>query len=145
MRIQWWHVTFSIFYIALAILGYDWLLDQNRLAAFVPLTDFVLMTLAIMRLTRLFTYDVLTGFVRGWFEGANPDSLRGTLGMLINCPWCTGLWFALVVVFCYFATPIAWYAILVLALSSLATFLQVLANWAGWSAEAKKREVARLS
>lgn len=145
MRIHWWHVTFFVLYIVLAISGYNWLLSQNRLAAFVPLTDFVLMALAVMRLTRLFTYDVITGFVRGWFEGANPDSLRGTLGSLLNCPWCTGLWFTLVVVFFYFATPAAWYAILLLALAALGSFFQILANWVGWSAEAKKREVARLS
>jgi len=46
-----------------------------------------------------------------------------------------------VVVFAYHATPIAWYAILVLALASAASFLQLLANLVGWHAEAKKLEV----
>ena len=90
---------------------------------------------------RLFTYDAITAFIREWFEGADPESFRGSLGTLINCPWCTGLWFALVVVFAYFATPIAWYGILVLALASSASFLQLLANLIGWQAQAKKLEV----
>ncbi len=145
MRINLWYLVLSVFYIVLAVTGYNWLISENRLAAFIPLTDFILMALAIMRLTRLFTYDAITAFVRDWFAGADPLSLRGALGTLVNCPWCTGLWFSLVVVFCYFVAPIAWYAILVLALSSLASFFQILANLIGWSAEAKKREVTRLS
>lgn len=145
MRFHLWHTTLSIFFILAALIGYDWLLNANRLAAFIPLTDFVLMALAVTRLVRLFTYDAITAFVREWFVGADPRSFRGTLGTLINCPWCTGLWFSLVVVFFYFAAPIAWYMILVLALSSLASFFQLLANVVGWSAELKKKEVERLS
>ncbi len=99
--------------------------------------------LAVQRLVRLFTYDAVTAFIREWFVGAENDSLRGSLGALINCPWCLGLWFSLVVVFCYFLAPAAWYAILVLAVASVASFIQLLANLIGWSAEAKKREVQR--
>jgi hypothetical protein len=51
------------------------------------------------------------------------------------------LWFALVAVFLYFATPIAWYGILVLAIASLASYLQLLGNLIGWHAEAKKLDV----
>lgn len=140
MRFHFWYTALSLFFIALAALGYSWLLANSRLSAFVPLTDFILMALATMRLTRFATYDIITAFVRDWFKGASPESLRGTLGALLNCPWCTGLWFALVVVFFYFATPVAWYAILLLALSAVATFLQLVANWLGWSAELKKKQ-----
>lgn len=140
MKIHFWYTVLSLFFIALAVSGYQWLYESNRLATFMPLSDFFLIALAAMRLVRLFTYDIITAFIRDWFVGANPESLRGTLGALLNCPWCTGLWFALVVVFFYFATPIAWYAILILALSAVATFLQLLANLIGWSAEVKKQE-----
>jgi len=140
MRFHFWYTTLSLFYMALAVLGYLWLVANARLAAFVPLGDFVLMALAIQRLTRLFTYDAITEFVRNWFVDTDPYSLRYALGTLVNCPWCTGLWFSLVVVFFYFATPVAWYAILVLALASIATYLQLLASLTGWTAETKKRE-----
>ena len=130
MRFHFWHT----------VIAYGFLASTGRLVAYVPVGDFVLMTLAIMRLTRLFTYDAITQFVRDWFAGADPRSLRGSLGTLINCPWCTGLWFALVVVFFYFATPaIAWYAILMLALAAAGSFLQLIANYVGWSAEERKR------
>ncbi|HUX80803.1 MAG TPA: DUF1360 domain-containing protein [Candidatus Paceibacterota bacterium] len=140
MRFHFWYTFLSFFLISLATLGYLWLDSNGRLAGFVPTGDFILMALAIFRLIRFFTYDSITAFVRRWFDGADPDSLRGSLGTLINCPWCTGLWFSLLVAFFYFATPVAWYAILVLALASVASYLQLTANLIGWSAEVKKHE-----
>ena len=140
MKSTFWYVIFSLFYTALIVLGYLWLEDNGRLTPEISLGDFFLIALATMRLIRLFTRDVITDFIRNWFVGRDPRSFLGTLGALINCPWCSGLWFASAIVFFYFATPIAWYAILILALSSVASFLQILANFIGWSAEAKKRE-----
>ena len=99
-----------------------------------------LMALAVFRLVRLTTYDIITQFVRDWFVGADPRTLPGTLGALINCPWCTGLWYAFIVAFAYFATPYSWFVIFVLALAALGSFFQVLANLIGWHAEGKKRE-----
>ena len=141
MRFHFWHTVLSLFFAALAVWAYLWLSASGHLATFIPAGDFFLMVLAILRLVRLFTYDTITQFMRDWFVGANPRSFLGSMGTLVNCPWCTGLWFSLIVVFFYFATPIiAWYAILVLALSSLAAMLQMTANYIGWSAEAKKQE-----
>lgn len=141
MRFHFWYTTLSVFFAALALLAYLSLSANAKLASFVPVGDFFLMTLAIQRLVRLFTYDSITEFIRNWFIDVDPNSLRSSLGTLIHCPWCTGLWFSLVVVFFYFATPIiAWYAILVLALSSAASFLQLVANYVGWAAQVKKHE-----
>lgn len=103
------------------------------------------MMLATMRLIRLFTYDIITAFIRNWFVEKDPDSPLGTLGALINCPWCTGLWFAFMVLFFYFATPVSWYLILVLALAWAASFFQILANLIGWSAEVRKSQAQSLT
>ena len=140
MRFHFWNIVFSLFYIALTVSGYVWLAQRDLLAPHVSLADFSLMALATMRLIRLFTRDAITAFIRDWFVGKDPKSLLGTLGILINCPWCSGLWFAPAIVFFYFATPIAWYAILILALSAVASFLQIFASLIGWSAEVKKKE-----
>lgn len=140
MRTHFWHIALLFLYVVLGLLGYSWLAGHDRLSTWVPFTDFILMALAVQRLVRLFTYDSMTRFIRGWFADADPRSLMGTLGELVNCPWCTGLWCALLVGFFYFATPIAWYAILVLALASVGSFIQLLANLIGWNAEYKKAE-----
>lgn len=131
----------SLFYAALVIFGIWYLAMAGLFARSVGLPDFLLMTLAVWRLVRLFTYDAITKFIRDWFDGAHPQTLRGTIFTLMTCPWCTGLWFGATVVFFYFATPYAWPVILILAISAVGSFFQVLSNYVGWAAEAKKRQV----
>jgi hypothetical protein len=140
MKFHFWYSVLSILFAALVVTGYQWLEAGGRSIVSIPPGDFLLIALATMRLVRLFTYDIITSFVRNWFAGASPESFLGTLGALVNCPWCSGLWFAALLTFLYFATPVAWYFILILAVSSVATFFQLLANYTGWAAEAKKRE-----
>jgi hypothetical protein len=139
-RFHFWNVFFLLFFLVVAKFMYLWLERNGLLIPTIPLFDFFLMTLAVQRLTRLFAYDVVTEFFRNWFSGHDPRSLLGTMGALLACPWCTGLWFALLIVFAYFATPVAWYAILVLALGSLGSFVQIITNLVGWSAELKKQK-----
>lgn len=140
MRIHFWNTVFSIFFAILMILGI-WYLAAARLIFYdVPVRDLLLISLAIFRLVRLFTYDHITGFIRDWFKGAPQDSFGHTVGALLNCLWCTGLWFSFVVVFCYFWTPYSWPIILVLAVSAIASFFQVLTNLVSWSAQNKKLE-----
>jgi Protein of unknown function (DUF1360) len=136
-----WNIFFGVFFLLLVFIGTDWLFTNGRLASFVPLADFFLISLAIFRLIRLVCYDVVTQFVRDWLETKTPGTFLGTLSALIHCPWCAGLWFAFFVTFFYFATPFAWFLILVLALAGIASMFQILANLIGWSAELKKRTV----
>ncbi len=132
---------YTLFFVVLVFLGVSWLVDAGRFSAYIPLGDFFLISLAVFRLTRLVCYDVIFAFLREWLEEKQEGTFLGTLSALVHCPWCTGLWFAFFVVFFYFATPIAWPFILILAIASIATTFQVLANLLGWSAEYKKRVV----
>ena len=141
MRIHLWNVLLSVFFALLMVLGITWLVSENLIFYDIPTRDLFLITLAIFRLIRLFSYDVITKFIRDWFMDAKENSFRHTVGALLNCPWCTGLWFSFIVVFFYFATPYAWPVILVLALAAVASFLQVLANLVGWYSEGKKKHV----
>ncbi|HYF29119.1 MAG TPA: DUF1360 domain-containing protein [Candidatus Paceibacterota bacterium] len=136
-----WNIAFSVFFLFLLVNGIAWLAMTGKFDRPVSLGDFVLMALATWRLIRLFTYDAITAFVRDWFANAAPHTFLGTLKTLINCPWCIGLWFSFIVVFFYFATIYAWPVILILALAAIGSFLQILSNLVGWSAEAKKRSV----
>lgn len=138
---HFWSLFFSALFAVLLFVGIAWLAATGKFNRPLSTGDLVLMVLAIWRLIRLFTYDAITAFIREWFAGAAPHTLRGTLNTLMNCPWCIGLWFSYFVVFFYFATIYAWPVILVLALAAVASFLQLLANLVGWSAEAKKRMV----
>lgn len=140
MKVHPWNAFFTLFFAALVFVGV-WYLAAARLIFYdVPVRDLLLIALATFRLVRLFTYDVITAFIRDWFTDARPNTLRHTLGALLTCPWCTGLWFSFIVVFFYFATPYFWPVILILALAALATFFQILANLIGWAAEAKQHQ-----
>jgi hypothetical protein len=143
MRIHFWNTFFSLLLLVLVFVGFSWLFDRGQVFYDIPLRDLILLSLAVFRLIRLFTYDIITQFIRDWFVGARPDTLPHTLGALINCPWCTGLWFSFVVLFGYFATPYSWPVILMLAIAALGSFLQLIANSVGWGAELKKRDAQK--
>jgi hypothetical protein len=140
MKIHFWNTIFSLLFLVLLISGISWLVSYNRIFYGVPTRDLILITLAIARLVRLTTYDVITKFIRDGFAGPADNSFRDTIRVLINCPWCTGLWYSYFVIFFYFATPYAWPVILLLALSFGASLLQIISNLIGWSAEAIKQK-----
>jgi hypothetical protein len=141
LRHYFWDIVLSGFFAVLVIIGLSYLNSVHRLPGGVSFADLFLMALAIFRLVRLFTYDHITKFLRDYFAESKKYSLGATLGALLNCPWCTGLWFSAVVVFVYFATPYAWPIILLLALAALGSFFMILANLVGWHAEGKKRSI----
>ena len=134
----------SLFFAALVILSIGVLGKQGRIFYDVPTRDIILLSLAIFRLIRLFTYDQITQFIRDWFAGAAPNSLRHSLGVLINCPWCIGLWFSWLMVTFYFGSIYSWPIILILAGAAIASLIQILSNWIGWNAELSKIEAKRL-
>ncbi len=115
------------------------------------LVDYVLITLASWRLTRLFVYDSLTRFVReqflvpvkvgrSWRLDAPTSGARRLLYELFTCPWCFGVWATAFVTFCYLLSSYFLYPILVLALAGVVSLLQVIANLIGHKAELAKRE-----
>jgi hypothetical protein len=144
MRFHFWNTTLSLFFALLVIVSIATLYASGRIFYSIPERDLILMALAIFRLVRLFTYDQITQFIRDWFVGAEQGTLRHTLGVLINCPWCIGLWFSWMIVTLYFSTIYSWPLILILSLAALASFFQILANWVGWNAEYKKLETKAL-
>lgn len=141
MQSAFWNIVYGLFFLALVLIGFDWLMREGLFTRYIPVFDLVLLTLAIFRLVRLTSYDVITQFIRDGVSRAQPGSFVGTFAALLNCPWCTGLWFSFFVVFFYYAAAIAWPIILVLALAGLGSLIQVLANLIGWHAEGKKRQV----
>lgn len=115
------------------------------------LVDYVLITLATWRVVRLFVYDAITKFFREQFwdlkkvgRGYQLEKPkvgpRRTVADLLSCPWCIGVWASATVTFFYLVTPYAVFPTILLALSSVATFLQILSNLVGHKAEQAKLE-----
>ena len=149
-----WNFIFSLLFVSL-LGGAGFLLFRKHgsLPQSIPLADFLLITLATFRLTRLFVYDKITRWLRDMFTDKREakvegvvfverieflDGPRRTISDLLSCPWCISVWFALLLTFLYFLSPLAWFFILVLAISGLGALLQLSANMIGWSAEYRK-------
>jgi len=153
-----WYLAYILFFVAILTFSALILTRVNGgLPSGITTFDLVLIILATFRLTRLFVYDKVSKFFRDWFlDEENLISQDGELlvartrpedgpcrtGLeLLECPWCVGVWFATLVVFFYYLTTITWYFILILAVSGVSTFIQILANMIGWRAEHLKNKV----
>ena len=103
--------------------------------------DFIILALASFRLTRLIVFDKITAFLRKpFFEEIEEKNeageveiyivpkktgLRGWLGELLSCYWCTGIWIAIIIVtvsyfFPFWSSPF----IVVLAVAGLAALIE---------------------
>jgi hypothetical protein len=148
-----WNVVFGIFFVLLVVMGAIILETEARIPyTELTFTDFALITLATWRLIRLFVYDAITKFLREQFYDLKKVGKgmvlekpkfgpRRTLADLLSCPWCFGMWAAALVTFFYLLTPYAYYVTIFLAISAVASFLQILTNMVGWQAEKLKMEV----
>lgn len=151
-----WYILYSLFFIAVAIgMLYSLRMSLGRLPTSIPFFDLCLLILATFRLTRLFVYDKITHFLRDMFQHAEEEytqegvtytkkvershgALRVAYELLV-CPWCFSVWAGLFVAYAYFLkTELFWLPILILAISGVATAIQILVNLIGWSAENKK-------
>lgn len=140
-RIDWWNIFFSLFFVVFVYAAFEILVRSGTAPQSVSIWDAFLMMLATFRLTRLVVYDAITRWFRNLFADGEEFTFMGTIKTLVNCPWCVGLWFAVVVTAAYFITPLSWFFIFILALGGAATVVQLAANLLGWSAEYKKLKV----
>lgn len=147
-----WNFIFLLFFVSLVFMA-TVILNGEGVHTYETLTlvDYVLMALASFRLVRLFVYDKIFAFLREQFYNATeykgkvmlvkPEGgPRRTLADLLSCPWCFGVWATFMVSFFYMFTLYAFYPVLLLALSGVASFLQLFANMIGWRAETLKQD-----
>jgi hypothetical protein len=140
---QFWNIVFAIVFAALAVGGLWYLSRSGELPLEIGVFDFFILTLAVFRVTRLLTRDTILQFFRNWFfdgvvirqieEGErtvvfepSKREFHRTVGALLGCPWCTGIWVSLVSVFVFFAFPSSWMVFLLLAIAGLASLVQAL-------------------
>ncbi|MEK9154878.1 MAG: DUF1360 domain-containing protein [Patescibacteria group bacterium] len=117
-----WNFIFTVVFIALAAILTGFLYSKNKVFP-ISYFDFLLLALAIFRLTHLFVYDHITDYIRDYFEKFEKGP-RKTISVMIHCPWCTGIWIALTVSTFYFLFPFSWYLIFVFALAGIGTLVE---------------------
>jgi hypothetical protein len=95
----------------------------------ITLMDFIILTLASFRLTRLFVYDRIFQSLRNPFfdefeeDGETYLQPNGFIGELLSCHWCTGFWCAVVVCIPYFLFGMGLIT-LIFAVAGLASLIQ---------------------
>ncbi len=139
-----WNIVFLLAFVLLVAGGFVFLSSEGLLLSDIGWSDLVLLSLATFRLVRLFTYDHITAFVREWVANGKSGTFLGTVKDLVNCPWCTGVWFAALLYFGYCVDrALTMPLVIVLSIAALATVFQVVANLVGWNAEDAKQEALR--
>ncbi|WHY02116.1 DUF1360 domain-containing protein [Neobacillus sp. DY30] len=105
--------------------------------------EFIIVTLACFRLTRLIVFDKITEFLRNpFFDEMEEENEEGTLevyyvpkgtpikkfiGELLSCYWCTGVWVSAAVVIGYLLLPAVFIPfILVFAVAGLAAIIEAI-------------------
>ncbi|MGN1401541.1 MAG: DUF1360 domain-containing protein [Bacillus sp. (in: firmicutes)] len=104
--------------------------------------DLMVFSLACFRLTRLLVYDKITSFIRKpFFEEEKGEEngqqvtyivprktgIRGWIGELLNCYWCTGIWMAIfIMTLGHFFPTCSSLFIMVLAIAGLASIIETI-------------------
>ena len=85
--------------------------------------------LATCRLARMIVYEKVFGLIRYLISLYLKFPVVRSLNNLITCPWCTGVWVALIIVDIYYLIPFGNYLIIFLAVSAVASPLILLSNY----------------
>jgi hypothetical protein len=124
---NFWHFFFSALYLLLVFFAITFLNLQGKLKNQIQLFDFFLLSAATFRLIRIFVYDSVTEGIREYL-GKFSSGPGKELSMLINCPWCTGIWMAFIIFVLYFSNSLFWYFIMILALAGIGSIMQIIAS-----------------
>lgn len=107
------------------------------------LMEFLILALASFRLTRLFVFDKITEFIRRPFfdekEEKNAEGeieiysipkkggIRGFIGELLSCYWCTGMWASILICSMYiYYYSFSIIVIIILAVAGLAAIIETI-------------------
>ena len=120
-----WNSAYTAVFLLLVMSLTYYLKASGKLVSQISSFDFIILSLAIFRLIRLFVYDTVTGFIRRYLAQFGKGS-RKTASDLLSCPWCTGIWMSLATLFLYFAVPFSWTFLLLLSLAGIGSIIQII-------------------
>jgi hypothetical protein len=120
-----WNSAYSAVFLVLVIGLTYYLKSQGKIVNNIPIFDYFVLILAVFRLIRLFVYDTVMGFLRRYF-GEFETGPKKTASDLLSCPWCTGMWMALVVLFIYFVVPYSFLFLLLLSIAGIGSIIQII-------------------
>lgn len=136
-----WNFLATLFYILLVVLlGYGLNRTGFRVKDITP-WDLLLMSIATYRLTRILVFDKIFKLLRDFIKSRSKWGVFNVIKETITCPWCAGVWVALLIVALYYLVPYGNLFIYLLTISGVASFFVVLVNYIGLSTEEKQHKV----
>ena len=100
--------------------------------------NITLIILATYRLTRILVFDKIFKLFRDFFRTHQRLYLLYVIKEIITCPWCAGVWVALIIVAIWFLVPFGELFVILLSISGIASFIVILVNYVGLSTEEKQ-------
>jgi hypothetical protein len=139
-----WNFLATVFYVfCLVALGYG-LKQFGITREDFQLGDIALMSIATYRLTRILVFDKIFKLFRDFLKSREKLYVFYVIREIITCPWCAGVWVALIITALYFMVPFGDIFIILLTISGIASFLVVSVNFIGLSTEEKQQKVKEL-
>jgi hypothetical protein len=109
----------------------------------VTILDLVIITLATFRVIRMLMYEKVFGLIRYLINSRGKKLFFNSLGNLVKCPWCTGVWAALFVFDLHYLIPYGLYLNYLLAIAGVASVLVVAVNNLNYKSEILERDRSR--
>ncbi len=105
----------------------SWLFFSQNLNLTISWLDFLVLSLAVFRLTHLLVFDLVFDFIRHYYKKRG-GLFATTTNELLYCPWCVSIWLGVLVVFFYLWIPQTFYIFLALAFSAVASLLETISS-----------------
>jgi hypothetical protein len=139
-----WNFLATIFYIVCLVgLAFMFRLKGITKEDF-KIGDIVLLSIATYRLTRILVFDKIFKFFRDFLKSRQKLYVFYVIKEIITCPWCAGVWVALIMTALYYLVPFGDIFTILLAIAGIASFVTVSVNFIGLSTEEKQHKVKEL-
>lgn len=140
---KFWNILSLLVYAFLVVVVGRMLSHKGIHPMKIPVWEWIIMVLATYRMTRLLVYDKIFKFLRDLTRISYTHGFFVSMKNLITCPWCAGIWTALMVVCLEFLIPHGIWLNYLLAVAGAGTMILVTTNILGLSAEKKQMEVMK--
>ena len=139
-----WNFFATIFFIV-CIVAVGYFMDRKGFdIEDVSILNLCIWAIATYRLTRILVFDKIFKFFRDFIRSRSRLYLFFVIREIITCPWCAGVWVAMVIVVLHYFVPYGRLFIYLLAISGVASFFVVFVNNIGLSTEERQHRVAQL-
>jgi hypothetical protein len=128
----WNFTSLFLFFALVAVTGY-FLEAGNIDIRDISTTDLIILILAVYRVTRVVVFEKIFKYFRDFVKANNRVYFMLTLQSIITCPWCAGVWIALVMTVFFFLVPYGVLLVYIMAISGVASFLVMASNYLGLS------------